>query len=285
VDGLIDQLIEKPRPVDLIASFSGPLPSAVLSRLMGLDVFDRDRLTYYCDHAFASTAFPLEQVREVLAEFAAFGAEVVAQRRAEPGDDLVSSLIQSADEDGGLPEDQIVALVMLLTVTGHEVTTTVLGNTLVFLLTDGRDAWDKLGKDASLALNAAEQMLRGISLGEWDIFPGFMRRALEDVEIGGVPIKTGDLVAADTTTANLDPEVYPDDPRDNPFGPMGTPHFALGAGPHYCLGAWLGKLEMELTMHRLPNRLPELRLDVAPEDIDWRRGQMTRSPQTLPVTW
>jgi cytochrome P450 len=284
VDGLIDQLIEKSRPVDLIAGFASTLPSAVLSRLMGLDEFDRDRLAYWCDHAFSTTAFPPEQVREVLAEFAAFGAEVVALRRADPGDDLVSSLIQAADADGGLPEEQIIRLVILWTVAGHEVTTTIMGNTFVYLLTDGRDAWRELGKDASLAPIAAEHMLRGISLGG-TIIPGFMRRALEDVEVGGVLIKAGSLVAADTVTANLDPAVYPEDPRDNPFSPLDTPHLGLGAGPHYCLGAWLAKLEMELTLHRLPHRLPGLRLDVAPEEIDWRRGQMTRSPRTLPVTW
>jgi cytochrome P450 len=285
VDGLIDQLSEKPRPVDIIAGFAGSLPSAVLSRLMGLDGFDRDRLAYWCDHAFSTTAFPPEQVREVLAEFGAFGAELVVQRRTNPGEDLVSSLIQAADEDGGLAEEQIVALIILLTVAGHEVTATVFGNTLVYFLTDGHDAWRELSRDESLAPAAADHMLRGISISDWEVLPGFMRRALEDVEIGGVLIKAGSLVAADTTTANLDPEVYPEDPRDHPFSPLGTPHLALGAGPHYCLGAWLARMEMELTLQRLPKRLPGLRLGVAPEEIDWRRGQMTRSPQTLPVTW
>ncbi|WP_370949355.1 cytochrome P450 [Amycolatopsis sp. cg5] len=284
VDGLIDRLMEKPKPADIISGFASSLPSSVLSRLMGLDEFDGDRLANFCDHAFSTTAFPPEQVQAVLGEFAAFGAEVVAMRRAEPGDDLVSSLIKAADEDGGLPEEQLVGLVILLTVAGHEVTTTVIGNTLVYLLTDGRDAWRELGRDESLAPIAAEQMLRGISIGG-DILPGFLRRAVEDVEIGGVLIKKGEIVAADTKIANLDPEVYPKDPREAPFSALGTPHLALGAGPHYCLGAWLAKLEMELTLHRLPNRLPDLRLDVAPEDIEWRPGQMTRSPQSLPVTW
>ncbi len=284
VDRLIDQLVDGPRPADLISGFATSLPSAVLSRLMGLDEYDSDRLAYWCDHAFSTTAFPPEQVRAVLTEFAAFGAEVVARRRAEPGDDLVSSLIRAADEDGELPEEQIVGLVILLTVAGHEVTTTVIGNTFVYLLTDGRDAWHALSEDESLAPVAAENMLRGISIGG-DILPGFLRRALEDVELGGVLIEKGSLVAADTKIANLDPGVYREDPRDHPFSALSTPHLGLGAGPHYCLGAWLAKLEMELTLHRLPHRLPGLRLDVAPEDIVWRGGQMTRGPQSLPVTW
>ncbi|MGQ0838836.1 cytochrome P450 [Actinokineospora sp.] len=284
VEGLIDRIADGPRPADLIAGFASSLPSAVLSRLMGLDEYDSERLAYWCDHAFSTTAFPPEQVRAALAEFAAFGAEVVVRRRAEPGDDLVSSLIMAADEDGGLPEEQIVGLITLLTVAGHEVMATVIANAIVYLLTDGGDAWRELGSDESLAPIAAENMLRGISIGGEDL-PGFVRRAREDVELGGVLIKKGDLIAADVQVANLDPDVYPKDPRDHPFSAQSTPHLGLGAGPHFCLGAWLAKLEMELTLHRLPNRLPGLRLDVAPEDIVWRGGQMTRSPQTLPVTW
>lgn len=284
VERLIDGIVDGPRPADLISGFATSLPSSVLSRLMGLDEYDSERLAFWCDHAFSTTAYPPEQVRAAVEDFLAFGAEVVARRRAAPGDDLVSSLIQAADEDGGLPEEQIVGLVVLLTVAGHEVTTTVIGNTFVYLLTDGLDAWGLLAEDESLAPVAAENMLRGISIGG-DILPGFMRRAVEDVEVGGVLVTKGSMIAADTKIANLDPEVHPLDPRDHPFSTSATPHLALGAGPHYCLGAWLAKLEMELTLHRLPHRLPGLRLAVAPEDIVWRGGQMTRSPQVLPVTW
>ncbi|MFC5288698.1 cytochrome P450 [Actinokineospora guangxiensis] len=284
VEGLIDAIEAGPRPADLISGFATTLPSSVLSRLMGLDDYDSERLAFWCDHAFSTTAYPPEQVQAAIEDFLAFGAEVVARRRAMPGDDLVSSLIQAADENGGLPEEQIVGLVVLLTVAGHEVTTTVIGNTFVYLLTDGTDAWQRLAQDESLVPVAAENMLRGISIGG-DILPGFMRRALEDVEVGGVLIKKGDLIAADTKIANLDPEVFPQDPRDHPFSTPPTGHLGLGAGPHYCLGAWLAKLEMELTLHRLPARLPGLRLAVAPEDILWRGGQLTRSPEVLPVTW
>ncbi|MEV6008809.1 cytochrome P450 [Streptomyces sp. NPDC051976] len=285
VDDLIDQLAAEPQPADLVAGFVRSLPIAVLSRLMDLDDLDRDRLLYWGDRAFATTAFPSEEVQEAMDDFVAFGAGLVAQRRAEPGDDLVSSLIQAADEDGELTEQKIVSLTILLVIAGHEVTTTAFGNTFVYLLTDGRDTWDALGKDESLAPAAADQLLRGIPISDRDVLPGFMRRAVEDVEVGGVLIEAGSLVAADTMMANIDPDVYPDDWRTDPFTSADTPHLAFGAGPHYCLGSWLARLEMELALHRLPRRLPGMRLAVSPQDIDWRRGLLTRSPQSLPVTW
>ncbi|WP_157441506.1 cytochrome P450 [Actinoplanes awajinensis] len=184
-----------------------------------------------------------------------------------------------------MSEPQIVSLVVLLIVAGHEVTTTVLGNTLTYLLTDGRDTWHRLGADEDLAARAVDPLLRGIAISDRDVMPGFFRRAVEDVEIGGVLIEAGSVVAADTMTANLDPDVYPEDWREHPFTPLTTPHLAFGAGPHYCLGSWLGRMELELALHRLPQRLPGLRATVATRDIAWRRGLLTRSPELLPVTW
>ncbi|MEU9481739.1 cytochrome P450 [Streptomyces sp. NPDC048191] len=285
VDDLTARLAAAEQPVDLIAQFVRALPVAVFGRLMGLDGLNSKRLAYWSDHAFATTAFPSQQVQEAMMDFAAFGAELVAQRRAAPGEDLVSSLVQAADEDGGLTEQQIVSLVILLVVAGHEVTTTVLGNTLVYLLTDGRGTWRALGADEGLAPQATDRLLRGISISDRDVLPGFMRRAVEDVEIGGVLIPAGSVVAADTVTANLDPETYREDWRVDSDGAPSAAHLAFGAGPHYCLGAWLARMELELALHRLPQQLPEMRLAVPVRDIDWRRGLLTRSPKTLPVTW
>lgn len=285
VDKLIDELVEGDRPVDLIGGFARSLPVAVFSRLMGLDGLDNKRLAYWGDHAFAAAAYPSQQVQEALTDFVAFGANLVAQRRAHPGEDLVSSLVQAADEDGEVTEQQTVSLVILLVMAGHEVSTTVFGNTLVYLLTDGRDTWRELGRDESKAAAAVDQLLRGIPISDRDVLPGFLRRAVEDVEIGGVLIPAGSVVAADTMSANVDPEVYPADWRADVFSPPDTPHLAFGAGPHYCLGTWLARLEMELALHRLPKRLPGLRLAVPPQEIEWRQGLLTRSPQTLPVTW
>ncbi|GHF63436.1 cytochrome P450 [Kitasatospora xanthocidica] len=286
VEGLIDELMDHGSPTDIVAGYTRPLPVAVISRLMGLDNLDGKRLAHWSDHALSTTAYSAEAIVTAMTEFSAFGAGVIAERRAEPGDDLVSSLLAAADEDGSITEGQLVALVIGLVVAGHETTMTSLGNALVYLLHDGREAWQQLASDETSAAAATEQLLRAVPLGDaHEHMPGLMRRTVEDVEIGGVVIPAGSVVAADTAAANQDPEVFTGDLRTELFSPLAAPMLTFGAGPHHCLGAWLARMELELALHRLARRLPALRMADAVERIDWRRGLLTRSPSSLRVSW
>ncbi|MER7755154.1 cytochrome P450 [Kitasatospora sp. NPDC097643] len=285
IEALIDELIDHGSPADVIAAYTRPLPIAVISRLMGLDGLDGKRLAHWSDHALSTTAHPAEAIVTAMREFAGFGATVIAERRARPGDDLVSSLLAAAAEDGTITEGQVVSLVIGLVVAGHETTMTTLGNALVYLLGDGRDAWQRLASDEASAAAATEQLLRAVPLGDADHLPGLLRRAVEDVEIGGVLIPAGDIVAADTGAANQDPRVYTGDLLTELFSPLAAPMLTFGAGPHHCLGAWLARMELELALHRLARRLPALRLTGSAEAIDWRRGLLTRSPHSLQVAW
>ncbi|MFE7565181.1 cytochrome P450 [Kitasatospora sp. NPDC057500] len=285
VEGLLDELIDRGSPADIVAAYTRPLPVAVISRLMGLDLLDTKRLEHWSDHALATTAYTPQAIRTAMGEFAHFGAEVIAERRAEPGDDLVSSLLAAADDTPGITEEQIVTLVIGLVVAGHETTMTSLGNALVYLLGEGRDAWQQLASDEQSAAAATEQLLRVVPLGDSDVLPGLLRRAVEDVEIGGVRIPAGSVVAADVASANSDPEVFTGDLLTELFSPLAAPSYTFGAGPHHCLGAWLARMEMELALHRLARRLPALRLTAPQEAIEWRRGLLTRSPQRLQVAW
>ncbi|MGW6918379.1 cytochrome P450 [Kitasatospora sp. NPDC054939] len=285
VEGLLDELIDHGSPADIIATYTRPLPVAVISRLMNLDNLDGQRLGHWSDHALSATAFTAEEIRTAMQEFGAFGARLIAERRAEPGDDLVSSLLQAAAESGDITEQQLVSLVIGLVVAGHETTMTTLGNAVVYLLGDGRDAWQQLAADEKSATAATEQLLRAVPLGDREVFPGLLRRAVEDVEIGGVLIPAGSVVAADTGAANHDPEVFPDGLSAGLFEPLSASSLTFGAGPHHCLGAWLARMETEIALHRLARRLPSLQLADPPAAIDWRRGLLTRSPHTLTVTW
>ncbi|MFI9274259.1 cytochrome P450 [Kitasatospora sp. NPDC052896] len=285
VEDLLNDLTDSGQPADLVAAFTRPLPIAVISRLMGLDGLDLKRLGHWSDHALSATAHSAEAVQEALAEFGAFSTALIAERRAEPGDDLVSSLVQAADETGEVTEQQLVLLVCGLVVAGHETTMTSLGNALVYLLTEARSDWQRLAAGEAEASAAAEQLLRTIPLGDQLTTPGLLRRANEDVEIGGVTIPAGSVVAADAGAANLDPKVYPTGLEGDLFAPLPAPSLTFGAGPHHCLGAWLARMELELALHRLARRLPGLRLTGPPERIEWRRGLLTRSPLTLPAAW
>jgi len=92
------------------------------------------------------------------------------------------------------------------------------------------------------------------------------------------------VVAVQTNSASRDPDVFPPGPPDL-FTPLTAPGVIFGAGPHHCLGAWLARLELGLALHRLSARFPGLRAEFTPETIEWREGQMTRSPRHLPVSW
>ncbi|MGW6905137.1 cytochrome P450 [Streptomyces sp. NPDC054940] len=163
---------------------------------------------------------------------------------------------------------------------------TALGNAVVHLLTDGHAAWKGLAEDGEAAATAAEQLLRTVPLSEGRVLPGLIRRAVEDTEVGGVLIPAGSVVAVQTNSAGRDPEVFPPGEPDL-FAPLPSPSIAFGAGPgpHHCLDAWLARLELQLALHRLAARFPNLRAEFTPGTIEWREGQMTRSPLRLPVSW
>ncbi|AUG75117.1 Cytochrome P450 [Kitasatospora sp. MMS16-BH015] len=283
VEDLIDGLAASGSPADVVAAFSRPLPVQVICRLMGLDHNELTKLADWSEHALSATAYTAEEIQQAMQEFGAFGYQLVLERRKNPGDDLVSSLVLAADETGGASEIQLTMLVIGLVLAGHETTMTTLGNAIVYLLDEDREAWARIGADQEAAVQATEQALRTIPLGDNLTGPGLLRRANADLEIGGVTIPAGSIVAADAGTANHDPEVYP--PGIDLFAPLGTPSLTFGAGPHHCLGAWLARMELELGLHGLARRFPELRLTEPTTDISWRTGLMTRSPLSLQVAW
>jgi cytochrome P450 len=283
VESLLDDFATREPPADLIEGFTRSLPVSVICRLMGLEHVDRERIRHWADHALSGGAHTAEEVRAAMEEFGAFARELVAERRMSPGDDLVSGLVAAGDALE-IDERQLVTLVCGLVVAGHETTMTALGNAVVYLLTDARHAWGGLAKDEEAAALAAEQLLRTVPLSEGRVLPGLIRRAVEDTQVGGVTIPAGSVVAVQTNTAGRDPDVFPPGPPDL-FAPLTSPSIAFGAGPHHCLGAWLARMELELALHRLSARFPGLRAEFTPETIEWREGQLTRSPRHLPVSW
>ncbi|MFH8884331.1 cytochrome P450 [Streptomyces californicus] len=282
VEELLDRLEARRRPVDFVAEFALPLPAAVISRLMGLDESAWDRMRHWSEHAFSDGTHESEQVAAVLKEFSAFGAELLAERRRTPGDDLVSGIVTAADAEGGVPEAQLVSLVCGLVVGGHDSTMTMLGNALLYLLGERRDAWPRIGADEEAAGRVVDRLVHLVPLGD---DRGSIRHAAADVEIGGVTIPAGSIVIADCGMANRDPEVFPPATLHDLFAPLEAPTLSFGAGPHYCLGAWLARTELQLALHRLAARLPRLRLAEPVDAVVWRTGTTSRSPRTLGVAW
>ncbi|MEV6162414.1 cytochrome P450 [Streptomyces sp. NPDC052052] len=282
VEQRLDQLASCTPPVDLVARFTLPLPVEVISRLMGLDAMAQERLRHWTQYAFSDGSHPEEEMRAGLAEFAAFGSALLAERRRAPGDDLTSVLVRAADAEGGIPESQLVDLVCGLVVGGHDSTMTMLGNSLLYLLGERPDSWPRLGADEQAAGALAERLLHLVPLGD---DRGTARYAAADTEVGGVTIPAGSVVLADCGRANRDPEVFPSRQLDDLFAPLEAPTLSFGAGPHYCMGAWLARLELHLSLHRLAARFPGLRLVRPADGVEWRRGTTSRSPERIVAEW
>ncbi|MFD3909117.1 cytochrome P450 [Streptomyces sp. CB04723] len=280
VEELLDRLEARRQPVDFVAEFALPLPAAVISRLMGLDDSAWDRIRHWSEHAFSDGTHESEHVAAAIEEFSAFGAGLLAERRRTPGDDLVSGIVTAADAEGGVPEAQLVSLVCGLVVGGHDSTMTMLGNALLYLLGERRDAWPRIGADEEAAGRVVDRLVHLVPLGD---DRGSIRHAAADVEIGGVTIPAGSTVIADCGMANRDPEVFPPATLHDLFAPLEAPTLSFGAGPHYCLGAWLARAELQLALHRLAARLPRLRLAEPVDAVVWRTGTTSRSPRTLKV--
>lgn len=280
VDDLLGRLETLPGPVDAVGAFTLPLPVAVISRLMGLDEPVWERMRYWSEHAFSDGTHDREQVASALEEFRAFGADLVTERRRTPGGDLVSGLVAAADREGGVPDAHLVTLVCGLAVGGHDSTSTMLGNALLYLLGERPGIWPRLGADEEAAGRVADRILHLVPLGD---DRGSARHTATDVEVGGVTIPAGATVLADCGRANRDPAVFPPATLHDLFAPLEAPTLSFGAGPHYCLGAWLARCELQLALHRLAARFPGLRLADPTTPVSWRLGATSRSPLRLDV--
>ncbi|MGW2250058.1 cytochrome P450 [Kitasatospora sp. NPDC001660] len=279
VQRAVDELVAGGPPADLVAAFTRPVPFAVTSRLMALDGVDETRLHRWSRAILAEGGHRDEAE---LTEFTDYAAELVARRRAAPGDDLVSGLVRAAAADGGIPETWLVYLVCGLAASGNESVTGALGNAFVYLLGERASCWPRLA-DPDAAELATERLLHYIPLGDDDTST---RRAVEPVELGEVAIPAGAVVAVSLGSANRDGAVFPGGGIDADLAaPLAAPTLAFSAGPHYCLGAWRMRLEMREALHRLAAALPGLRLARPADPIGWQLGGTTRSPSHLPVAW
>jgi cytochrome P450 PksS len=203
--------------------------------------------------------------------------ELVRARRAEPQDDLVSALAQAEEAGDQLSEDELLAMIFLLLVAGHETTVNLIGNGVLALLRNPAQ-WERLRGDPSLGKSAVEELLRY----ESPLATATERFAREDISIGGAVIPRGEMVFAVLASANRDPRQFPDpDTLDVAREP--NRHLAFGLGIHYCLGAPLARLEGEIAIGALLRRAPRLRLAVPSGQLRWRRSLVLRGLEAVPV--
>jgi cytochrome P450 len=203
----------------------------------------------------------------------------VASKRAAPGDDVLSALVEATDEGERLDEQELLAMTFLLLIAGYVTTVSLVGNGMLALLR-AADQRDRLRADPSLIPGAVEEFLRF----DGPVNPGVTRYATADVEIGGVVIPRGEIVLLATAGADRDPDRFPDPDRLD-VASTDAGHLAFGHGVHYCLGAPLARLEAQIAFTALLQRLPDLALAVPAEQLRWTGGGVLRGLRELPVTF
>ncbi|MET7970641.1 cytochrome P450 [Micromonospora sp. NPDC005305] len=282
-DRLIDGMLERGRdgaPVDFMAEFAYPLPVGVICALLGVPAADRPLFRRWATDL--TGVLEPEITPEELAvadrgagELRDYFTQLVAARRRAPADDLTTALVQAHDTDGDrLSGDELLANLIVLLVAGFETTTNLLGNGLVVLLDHPRDA-AALREHPEFAPGYVEELLRYDSPVQLT-----SRMSTEPARHGGVDLPAGSWLIVMLGAANRDPGRYPEPERFDPWRPQVHP-LSFGAGPHYCLGAGLARLEAQVAFPLLLRRLPGLALAGRGE----RRVRLTlRGYATLPVT-
>jgi cytochrome P450 len=281
VDTLIDSMQAK-GSFDVIAELAYPLPVIVICELLGIPEEDRDRFhDWSAALAEALDAFSLN--RPDIVERANAGAlglttyfrELVAKRRRDPREDLLSAMIAAEEQGDRLTEDELLATSVLLFFAGHETTVNLIGSGMRQLLLHP-DQLEKLRANPSLIQTAVEELLR---------FDGPVQRTgrtvSADVELGGVTLHRGDRVVGFIAAANRDPAQFPEPDRLD-ITRTDNQHLAFGAGIHYCVGAALARTEAQIAINTLLRRFPTLALT---EDAPtWRETAIIRGMTALPLS-
>jgi cytochrome P450 len=274
---LLDRLARLPEPVDLVEEFAYPLPVTVICELVGVPEAERPAW-----HRWSTVLMTMnrESTPTVAREMIDHVRDLIARRRAEPADDLLTALVQVQEEDGDrLSSDELITMVLTLVIAGHETTAHLISNGTLALLTHP-DQLALLRRDPDLWPGAVHELMR--YCGPVQI--ARIRYAAEDVELAGVPVRQGEMVQAVLVSANRDPREYTDPDRldvaRRPAG-RGEGHVGFGHGFHYCLGAALARQEGEVALRSLVERYPLLGL--AAEEHEWVPVPGMRRLVRLPV--
>jgi cytochrome P450 len=266
--------------VDLLPLYAEPLPVAVIAELLGVPESDRGLLRPWSNAIVKMYEYGVTPAQRALAEtaaaeYVAYIRGLIAIRHRCPGDDLLSELVAIRDTDGKrLSEDELIATAVLLQMAGHEASVNVVGNGVLALL-QWPGELSRLVADRTLVPTAVEELIRYDSPLQL-----FERTATTDVDVGRVTVRAGEKIGALLGAANRDPAVFTEPDRLD-VGRADNPHLGFGAGIHYCLGAPLARVELQVSLTTLLDRFPGVAL--AGEPV--RRPEFViRGLSRLPVT-
>ena len=264
---------------DGVEDFALPFTLKMICELLGVPYADREHFRRWAEAGLATTSISEEERWRATGNMWDYVAALVADRRERPQDDLISAMLAVQADAGTVTDDELVIVVMTILVAGYETTSTQLPN-LMYVLLEDRTRFQSLTADPLLIPSAVEELMRYVPLEANGTTP---RYAVRDVVLNGTRIEADSPIVAASVIANRDPRVFTDPDRLD-FARDPNPHIGFGVGAHFCLGAPLARLELQVALGVLASAAPGLRM-VSPETgIDWKAGMLVRGPSRLMLT-
>jgi pentalenolactone synthase len=280
-DQLLDEMERHGPPADLHESLAFPLPALVICELLGVPYADREDFRRWSDDAARMN--DAARSRAGLVSLRDYVRGLIARKRQAPAEDVISDLVAARDERGEFSEDEIVTMAAGLLFAGHETTVAAIDRGTLLLLTNSEQR-EAILRDPALVPAAVEEILRSRMPIPERVNTGLPRYANAELALGEAAVQTGELVLLDHRGANQDacrfaePERFDVAREDNL-------HLAFGHGPHYCLGAPLARVELQVVFGTLFRRFPGLRLAVDVSELHTRSWLLAGGLTALPVTW
>ena len=279
---IVDAVVERGR-CDLVNEIAAHLPMIMIGDALGVRPEHRADLLRWSDDmlkglASEATAEQLEAAGNAFVEYTLYATEVIAARRADPRDDLMSILVHAEVDGDQLSDDEVIQESLLILIGGDETTRHVISGGIHQLVVH-RDQWDRLAADPGLRPSAVEEMLRWVTP-----IKNMVRTATRDVELRGQQVHEGDELMLLYPSANRDEDVF-DDPFRFDSGRSPNEHVAFGFGTHYCLGASLARLEISVMLDELLTRMPNLAVADPDAPLEYRPANFVSGLETLDVRW
>jgi len=278
-DGYAANLFVDGNKANFLTAFARPLPLAVICEMLGIRDRDRNEFAQWAESlttvngmiGFLRAVRPIKKMRNYV-------AQEIERQRSAPGDGLIGQLVQMQAKGEPISDDEMVAMVFLLLIAGHETTTHVLTGGLFELLRhEDQRLW--LMEDETHIALAVEEILRYVSAVQFTK----PRNVRKDIVVEGVPLKKGDIVMAMIVAGNGDPDAI-DHPHQFDLSRKPNRHVSFGAGPHFCLGHQLARLEIACALRAVLKAHPDLKLAGSPNDVQWQSRVGLRVIKALEVT-
>lgn len=283
LQGLVDRMLDdiySQGHMDIIRQIAYPLPVTVIAELLGVPAEDREQLKKWSDDyadmlgSFQYIPDNPQAVLNSLNEMTEYFLSIIQHYRKYPKDNLLSDLIAAQEKGNHLDNDELIANCILLLAAGHETTTNLIGNAILTLFKHP-DQLALLRQKPSLISSAIEEVLRFESPAQYTV-----RKANEDLELGGTTIKKDQAIILLMGSANRDPEKFVDPARFD-IQRADNKHIAFGYAAHFCVGAPLARLEGQISVTTMLERLPNLHLERT--EAHWRENKNLRGLASLPV--